>query len=185
MVGWKYRGTFPSLWFSDNSSRTDYEEVAEKDAEAKLVSKKYADASRGAKESDIGVGDIVLLAQPRKSKVDPTFPSERYTVIAREGAKVVVMSRSGLQYGRNIREVKRAPDSNATQETHEHSDTQIADEIQTPINEDYADLPGKELEMISNPIQRPTSSGSKNLRQRMTIKRPARFDDEYIYRVFC
>ncbi|XP_062707061.1 uncharacterized protein K02A2.6-like [Aedes albopictus] len=188
MVGWKYRGTFPSLWFNDKKSHLDHEELVEKDAEAKLVSKKCADFSRGAKESDIGVGDIVLLAQQKKSKTDPTFMSERFTVIAREGAKVVVMSKSGLQYGRNIQEVKKAPETDSSEEVHSGTlpeDAQVEAGTQSAANEGYADLPGEEVEVaFSSPTQEPGPSCSKNLRHRTTIKRPKRFDDQYVYRVF-
>lgn len=67
MVGWKFRGTFPSLW-STSCKITDREDIRERDAESKLVSKKYMDAARGAKESDLQVGDTVLLAQQKKIK---------------------------------------------------------------------------------------------------------------------
>lgn len=125
LVGWKYRGTFPSLW-SDASSKTlDREDIRDLDSEAKLVSKRYADMARGAKESDIGIGDVVLMAQQRTSKVQPTFNSERFTVIAREGAKVVLISKGGVQYSRNIRDIKRAPVSN-----HEQTSEELAGYIQ-------------------------------------------------------
>ncbi|XP_062565559.1 uncharacterized protein LOC134227878 [Armigeres subalbatus] len=162
MVGWKHRGTFPSLWFNPEQ-KIDREELAEKDAETKLASKVYADSRRGAKESNVGVGDIVLLAQPKKSKLDPTFSSERFTVIAREGAKVVVMSKSGLQYGRNVREVKKAPESIQPDDT---SDEDIQDEDKAS----------------HDPQQAPPTS--RNLRHTSTIKRPKRYDDHYVYRVF-
>ncbi|XP_065086990.1 uncharacterized protein LOC135708779 [Ochlerotatus camptorhynchus] len=140
MVGWRYRGTFPCLWSGD----LDCNELEEKDAEVKLASKTYTDSVRGAKPSNIQVGDIVLLAQSKKSKVDPTCSAERYTVIAREGTNVVVMSKAGIQYARNMREVKKAP------ETYKSNDSCL----------------------------------SRNLRQRNVIKRPKRFDDQFVYRVF-
>ncbi|XP_055522694.1 uncharacterized protein K02A2.6-like [Wyeomyia smithii] len=81
LTGWKFRGTFVSLW---KPTRLDREDVREKDAEAKLIT----DATRGAKESIIQVGDTVLLEQPRKSEMEPTFSGERFKVLAREGAKL-------------------------------------------------------------------------------------------------
>lgn len=112
MVGWKFRGNFPGLWnsnHSDDVSDLDRSDIAEKDAETKLASKKYADRVRGAKESEIQIGDTVFLAHQKKSKTDPNFSSERFEVVARDGARVVVMSRSGLQYARNIQDMKLAP----------------------------------------------------------------------------
>lgn len=188
MVGWKYRGTFPSLWSGQETNCRDQQDLAEKDAEAKLASKKYADSTRGAKESDIGVGDTVLLAQTKKSKVDPTFSYERYTVIAREGAKVVVMSKSGLQYSRNVREVKRAPET-------EHDNTSTVSppvgtsdegETESAVGEGQAILPGETSHQpepeSANDV--PEAASSRNLRERSAIRRPTRFDDGYVYRVF-
>ncbi|XP_065094175.1 uncharacterized protein K02A2.6-like [Ochlerotatus camptorhynchus] len=165
MVGWRYRGTFPCLWSPTRSGDLDRNELEEKDAEAKLASKTYADSVRGAKPSNIQVGDIVLLAQSKKSKVDPTFSAERYTVIAREGAKVVVMSKAGIQYARNMREVKKAPE---TYKSNGYS---------------YQASDGEAME--SQPKEQASDSSlSRNLRQRNVIKRPKRFDDQFVYRVF-
>lgn len=108
LVGWKYRGTFPSLW-KESKTELDRTDIRERDGEAKLVSKHYADRARGAKESEIAVGDMVLMAQQKKTKMDPTFSSERFTVLAREGAKVVLVSSGGVQYSRNVQDVRSAP----------------------------------------------------------------------------
>ncbi|XP_065085175.1 uncharacterized protein LOC135707300 [Ochlerotatus camptorhynchus] len=167
MVGWKYRGTFPSMWSGPCGSELDRSELREKDADTKQISKNYADSSRGAKESNIKIGDTVLLAQNKRSKTDPTFSSERFTVIAREGAKIVIMSKTGIQYARNIREVKRAPES-ITSDNH-------------PEQEKFE-------EMVSTPDSEIQASGSaktsRDLRKREVIKRPKRFDDQFVYRVF-
>ncbi|XP_062704265.1 uncharacterized protein K02A2.6-like [Aedes albopictus] len=109
LVGFKYRGQFPSLWNEWNPKELDRESIRELDAEAKLYSKHYADSARGAKESNIKVGDVVLISQQKKSKSDPTFSAERFTVITRTGAKVVIMSSNGVQYARNVQDVKLAP----------------------------------------------------------------------------
>lgn len=109
MVGWKFRGTFPSLWNNSTEKELDRINIRELDSETKLLSKKDADTVRGAKDSDIKIGDIVLLYQQKKSKTDTTFAVDRYTVIARSGAKVVVMSGNGVQYARNVRDVRKAP----------------------------------------------------------------------------
>ncbi|XP_058814769.1 uncharacterized protein LOC131678572 isoform X2 [Topomyia yanbarensis] len=69
LVGWKYRGTFPSLWCRKELDRSD---IRERDAVAKLTSKKHADMARGAKETQFSVGEKVLLAQYKNRKTDPT-----------------------------------------------------------------------------------------------------------------
>lgn len=193
MVGWRYRGTFPSLWSPNRSDDLDRSELEERDAEAKLASKTYADSVRGAKPSSIQVGDIVLLAQSKKNKIDPTFSAERYTVIAREGANVVVMSKAGIQYARNMREVKMAPENYASNDsTSRNSETPDgSDDEQIPdgVNDEqtypsgHALLPGDHTESQSGE-QSSDSFMAKNLRQRNAIKRPKRFDDQFVYRVF-
>ncbi|XP_055590300.1 uncharacterized protein K02A2.6-like [Uranotaenia lowii] len=81
LVGWKFRGTFPSLWHTDNVKSLNREEVKDRDTEAKFTSKSYADTRRGAKDSNLQVGDKVLLAQQKKTKTDPNFSSEYYRSI--------------------------------------------------------------------------------------------------------
>lgn len=196
MVGWRYRGTFPCLWTptkDDDDRDDDHSDWREKDAEAKLASKTYADTIRGAKPSNIQVGDIVLLAQSKKSKVDPTFSAERYTVVARDGAKVVVMSKAGIQYSRNVREVRKAPENWVA------DDSSLCDDVPVDVRDKTADgqiseecddgqaldqsgratFPG-DLDVKGSA----ESSVNRNLRQRNAIKRPRRFDDQYVYRVF-
>lgn len=108
LVGWKYRGTFPCLWDACSGNELDREEIREKDAFSKQESKRYADLRRGAKESDLIVGDRVVLSQQRRTKSDPTFGSEKYTILARDGAKIVVRSDRGVVYSRNVEDAKRA-----------------------------------------------------------------------------
>lgn len=104
LTGWRYRGTFPSLWNQEET--IDRTNLRENDANAKLVSKKYTDKQRGAKDSAISVGDKVTVAIAQRTKTDPTFSKERFVVLAREGAKVVIRGESGLQMSRNVQDVK-------------------------------------------------------------------------------
>lgn len=107
MVGWKYRGTFPCLWKAAAEEEIDPEEIKENDAVAKLISKKYADKRRGARYTDIDVGDKVVVAIHQRNKIDPTFSKETYTVLTREGAKVVICNDNGVQMTRNVQDIKR------------------------------------------------------------------------------
>lgn len=108
LVGWKFRGTFPGLWKVDSSQELDREDIKEKDAYSKLESKKHADFRRNAKESDLSVGDKVILTQVKRNKSDPPFNPEKYTIVARDGAKIVVKSSRGVIYSRNVADAKRA-----------------------------------------------------------------------------
>lgn len=178
LVGWKYRGNFPSLW---KFNQLDYDDLREKDAEAKLVSKQQADAARGAKESQIRIGDTVLLAQARKSKLDPTFGEERFKVVARDGAKVVIMSRNGVQYSRGLLDVKLAPDEQQPEElNHEESNEPPVSSANLPRA--ATDPPSYVTIPLASNNQR--ASTDRTLRNRLGVKKPARFDDRYIYTVY-
>lgn len=170
MVGWRFRGTFPSLWKEGDGQTLDRTDLREKDSEAKLVSKKHADMARGAKEADINIGDVVLLHQQRKTKTDRSFSAERYTVIARQGAKVVVMSGNGVQYARNVHDVKLAPPierNTTTMETIQQDSTLSSEHGMAELPEDVG----------SNRIER-------NLRARQELKKPSKYDDNFVYLIY-
>lgn len=86
----------------------DREDIKEKDATSKLDSKKYADCERAAKQSDLAIGDRVVLSRTKRMKSDPSFGAEKYTIIAREGSKLVVRSDQGVVCARNVGDAKRA-----------------------------------------------------------------------------
>lgn len=170
LVGWKFRGTFPSLWENIRSESLDRTDIREKDAETKLLSKKYADMQRRAKASDIKIGDTVLVAMQKKQKSDASFSKERYTIIARDGAKVVIQSERGIQFSRNVQDVKKVPSY-----LKDNSDPTISiDQSENAANAEYntAEI---ELEYSSLPSdQRP---------KRLTSK-PNRFKDMVLYSIF-
>ncbi|XP_038117091.1 uncharacterized protein K02A2.6-like [Culex quinquefasciatus] len=161
LVGWKYRGTFPALWETKSSEKVDKEQVAEDDAASKLCSKKFADNSRGAKESDIQPGDRVVISIPQRNKLDPSFSRERYTVLARKGAKVVVRSDCGVQLARNVQDVKRAQDFSVDSE----SVGDDADDTLTNVPPDARDH-NSETEQQEN-RQPPATNNSSDVRRNL------------------
>lgn len=174
LVGWKCRGTFPCLWDTNDPESLDRNDIQEKDAVTKLISKRYADDRRGAKESDIKVGDSVLVAVQKKQKSDPTFSAERFTVIAREGAKVVIRSERGVQYSRNIQDIKRVPDCLQVplDTSHEHEGNEKPD-LDLPVT-----IPGADLEDS-------ISTDDDNMqRPKRTIRKPNRFKDMVLFSIF-
>ncbi|XP_055585407.1 uncharacterized protein LOC129738246 [Uranotaenia lowii] len=158
LVGWKYRGTFPALW-SPKIKTLDRIDIAERDKETKYMDKTYANINRGAKESTIKVGDKVLLFQSKKSKSDPSFSSEYFSVVAREGGKVVIISQNGVQYTRNIEDIKKYDPENIL----------IPGEAEQPTSRSPADEANQQKERFL-PV-------STRLRERKNLKRPARYDD--------
>lgn len=164
LVGWRFRGTFPFLWEAIPSDNIDRRDIRDKDNASKLESKIYADTIRGARDADIAVGDKVLLAQHSKQKGEPSFAEHRYTVLARDGAKVIVQSDRGVQYSRNVQDVKKVPiilHEDVTADTAEESTS--ANEIQLP-----------EVKQQDKPLKRPVRS----------TKKPSKFDNMLLYAIF-
>ncbi|XP_062549944.1 uncharacterized protein K02A2.6-like [Armigeres subalbatus] len=177
LVGWKWRGTFPSLWETNAERSLDRTDIFEKDAVSKLKSKKYADIRRNAETSDVKVGDKVLVTMQRKQKSDPTFSAERFIIVARDGAKVVIRSERGIQYSRNVQDVKKLPEGlESTYNQEENGDVRSYEhEETTHMNRDDS-LTELDVDVSLNDdsTQRPTR----------TIKKPNRFKDMVLYSVF-
>ncbi|XP_062713852.1 uncharacterized protein LOC134290691 [Aedes albopictus] len=183
LVGWKFRGTFVSLW---KPTQLDYDELQEKDSEAKLISKQHTDAARGAKESTIKPGDTVLVSQARKSKTDPTFSGERFKVLAREGAKIVVLSRSGVQYTRNVQDVKLAPPEPLVDQPAELEPSAASEAIpgtSSKIGDSFSG-PDPSTREPSELIPSSRQETGRHFRDRSKVKKPARFDDRFVYFVY-
>ena len=102
LFGRKLRCKMPSLAETKN-----VEDVRDKDAEKKGKAKEYADAKRNAVESDIAVGDQVLLRQKQDNKLTTPFASDVYKVIEKNGNSVEIESPEGVRYKRNITHVKK------------------------------------------------------------------------------
>ncbi|XP_058827565.1 uncharacterized protein K02A2.6-like [Topomyia yanbarensis] len=186
LVGWKYRGTFSSLWSDSGSNELDRIDIRERDGEAKLMSKDYADSVRGAKDSNFGIGDIVLMSQHKKSKLDPSFSSERYTVVAREGAKVVLVSGGGIQFSRNVQDVRKAPLIANNFESDTDRSYNSMEELHPTIENNTTGQP-ENIDNTNNSVTEPVSgsnSEARVLRKRSNIKKPTRFDDKFIYTVY-
>lgn len=180
MVGWKFRGNFPSLWKEDANKELDRIDLRERDSEAKHASKKHADMVRGAKESDIKIGDVVLLHQQRKSKTDPSFSAERFTVIARTGAKVVVMSGNGIQYARNVHDIKLAPGIGESDEPFS-GPSAIQDE--TMPNGSSSSIQSQTNNTNNTTEEMGPREQERNLRSRSGLKKPSRYDNDFVYRI--
>ncbi|XP_040174169.1 uncharacterized protein K02A2.6-like isoform X1 [Anopheles arabiensis] len=129
LVGWRYRGSFPGLW--ERKTGVDRMDIREDDAHAKLISKKYADDRRGAKESSINVGDKVVVAVPQRTKTDRLFSEETFTVLTREGAKIVVRGENGNQFAMNIQDFKLYPSNVNNHNEATDNDTQAPNATST------------------------------------------------------
>lgn len=136
LVGWRYRGTFPCLWDQKNAE-IDREDIRDKDAESKLISNKFADKHRGARFSTIAAGDKVIVAVPKKTKTDPLFSDEQFTVLSRDGGKVVIRSDRGVQYSRGIRDVKLISDYGDNESDRNQEEAEDDEEDAMPRSTEY------------------------------------------------
>ena len=72
------------------------EGVRDRDWNHKYTHKEHADNKRGAAESSVVPGDLVLLKNTKKSgNLEANFESEPYTVQTKEGSEVTVRSKGG------------------------------------------------------------------------------------------
>lgn len=120
---------------------------------------------RGARESEITVGDKVFLAQNVRQKGDPTFAEHRYTVLARDGAKVVVQSDRGVQYSRNVQDVKKVPIGLQEEDYEEEEENTISPDIHFPDGE-----PPEQSEITGRP--------------KRSTKKPSKFTDMVLYSIY-
>ena len=107
MMGRQMRTKLPCLERCE--PRLD-EEVRDRQVLAKLKTKEYVDAKRGARETEIAVGDTVLVRAEKTNKLSPNFSPEKHQIVSRQGSEVIVSNEnSGRQFRRNLTEVRKLP----------------------------------------------------------------------------
>ena len=89
-------------------------QIRERDARRKRYEKEYADKKRGAKVSDIEVGDKVILRQSKRNELTTPFERERYEVVDREGNAVVIQKGDGPRKVRNVAHMTKLNSSSET-----------------------------------------------------------------------
>lgn len=104
LFGRKIRTKLPQLL--GNNDMAD-QEVRDRDAEKKGLSKLHADEKRNARDSDVMPGDTVLLRREQTGKLDTPFIPEPFQVVEKTGSRVTVQSPSGARYFRNSSRVKK------------------------------------------------------------------------------
>lgn len=129
---------------------------------------------------------MVLLAQHKRSKADPNFSEERFQVIARDGAKVVLVSPNGIQYSRSVNDVKKAAMSCSASTLHKSSSNQQvqiqnADGLlELPVMDNFNDASS----VYDSNSRRKEDTGGRFLRRRNDLQRPVRFDENFVYHIF-
>ncbi|ESP03447.1 hypothetical protein LOTGIDRAFT_137345, partial [Lottia gigantea] len=79
----------------------------DKDQENKEKGKMYGDKKRNAVNSSLQLGDKVLLKQKKENKLSTTFHPKPMMLLKKNGNSVIVQSDEGVQYKRNITQVKK------------------------------------------------------------------------------
>lgn len=137
------------------------EELADRDWAIKERGKQQNDKKRRARESDLDIGDRVLVKRMHKAnKLIPNFNPNPCFIVNREGGEVVVEATSGNQYVRNVAHVKRFNDGIGTVT----SDNEVTKEHpRQPEQEQDVDTPSNTLQFIpsasSTPATKPRSRG--------------------------
>eukprot|EP00794_Sanderia_malayensis_P004215 gene4215-4778_t len=77
-------------------------QIVENDEKAKAAMKNYADTRNRSKESNINIGDVVLVKQPKRNKFTTRFNPDKYSVIAKNGTMITAENSKGHKITRNI-----------------------------------------------------------------------------------
>ena len=94
----------------ETSAESLQQTAADRDAVIKTKAKVHADVRVRAKDTDIVVGDNVLLQQTKSKKFDTTFGAKPYTVVGMEGSEIICENEeSSSRVRRNISFAKRLP----------------------------------------------------------------------------
>lgn len=132
----------------------DDDGIREHDWEIKMRSKDREDKNRGAKNSDIQVGDIVVVARHMRAKGDAPFAGKEFKVTRKRRGDLELIANDGQKLERNVTQVRKL-----------FKRMQAMDEISTPDTENESTL-----------------EVSKKKSKRLTAK-PKRFED-YVMSLF-
>ena len=83
------------------------EEIRDRDWARKLTQKDYVDTKRHAVESQVEVGDQVLLRNTKINKLSPNYDPSPREVIDRNGGEVTLRRKDGVEVKRNVSFVKK------------------------------------------------------------------------------
>lgn len=109
MFGRQIKDKFPEI-DQPMEENPNYEEARENDAIRKERTKMYADNRRGAKASDVEIGDkVVAKNMVKTNKLTPTFGTREFEVIGRSGSELKIKDNDGCIYRRNVAHTKKIP----------------------------------------------------------------------------
>ncbi|XP_062703966.1 uncharacterized protein K02A2.6-like [Aedes albopictus] len=147
LTGRPVKDLLPSLRTDPHWQRD--ETIRENDAMKKMQGKLYADHRRHAKESDISIGDIVMLKSYESGKLESTFKMEKFTVLERTGTDTVVVNKDGVKYRRPVAHLKKWPSPSLPSTTSDSSTGSHKTSEQDVLNHEPKDV---ELPQTSSPM---------------------------------
>ena len=122
------------------------EEERDHDKIRKSYYKTYADQKRGAKYSELEVGEKVLVKQKIQNKMDTPFHPDPFTLISKHGNSCVIESDEGVRYKRNNTHLKKFHTSdNVNDENESEQMTQNTENVTDSLNESVATSPSPPL----------------------------------------
>eukprot|EP00795_Rhopilema_esculentum_P005121 gene5121-biopygen179 len=123
------RGKFPIL--KRKSIINKHKIARENEEKSQKYQKMYIDKKRHAKESDIAIGDTVLVKQQYKNKFSSRFDKAPYKVIQRKGTMITAENKT-RRITRNVSHFKKFP---ARVDQHEEFDSDIEQELNKEGNQ--------------------------------------------------
>ena len=91
------------------------EEIRDRDWARKLTQKDYVDAKKHAVESQVEVGDQVLLRNTKINKLSPTYDPSPCEVMDRSRGEVTLRKKDGVEVKRNVSFVKKYQENGTTE----------------------------------------------------------------------
>ena len=83
------------------------QEIRDLNSESKALSKNYIDQRGGARDSDVEVGDRVLVEQDRQHKLTTPYQPMPCNVTAKSWNSLIVQSPGGAEYNQNSTQVRK------------------------------------------------------------------------------
>ena len=164
------------------------EEIRDRDWARKLTQKDYVDTKRHAVESQVEVGDQVLLRNTKINNLSPNYDPSPCEVTDRNRGEVTLRKKDGVEVKRNVSFVKKYQENGTTESESVVSLQPIANPLEsaTPL-QPITSQPIASQPIASQPIASPISvqqtvnPSSPMLktspRPNRTIRLPQRFDD--------
>lgn len=132
----QFRDKIPSLLIPSQFINDD--EMKDKDKIEKEKGKQYSDRKRGARESDIQIGDKVYVKNMvKRNKLTPNYDSTPHIVVSKNSGDVQVRdNNTGHEYRRNVIHLKKIGDEWKVTNDNE---SQVDNNLCKDYNEDNSD----------------------------------------------